>query len=43
MIEGEAIIADGQGNFSLESISIQPPQGDEVRVQIIAAGVCHTD
>ncbi len=43
MIKGEAIIADGKGNFNLEAISIYPPQGDEVLVKIKAAGVCHTD
>ena len=43
MIEGKAIIADGQGNFNLETISIHSPQEDEVLVQIKAAGVCHTD
>lgn len=43
MIKGKAIIADGKGNFNLETISIHPPQGDEVLVKIKAAGVCHTD
>lgn len=43
MIKGKAIIADGQGNFNLETITIHSPQNDEVLVEIKAAGVCHTD
>ena len=43
MIECKAAIADGKGNFSIENITVNDPQGDEVLVQIKAAGVCHTD
>ncbi len=43
MIKAKAIIADGKGAFSLEEITVDKPQGDEVLVEIKAAGVCHTD
>jgi Zn-dependent alcohol dehydrogenase len=39
----KAAIADGKGNFSIDNITIADPQGDEVLVQMQAAGVCHTD
>jgi S-(hydroxymethyl)glutathione dehydrogenase/alcohol dehydrogenase len=38
-----AAIADGKGSFSIGNIEIATPQGDEVLVQIKAAGICHTD
>jgi S-(hydroxymethyl)glutathione dehydrogenase/alcohol dehydrogenase len=38
-----AAIADGVGAFSLESIEVSDPQGDEVLVEIRASGICHTD
>ncbi|MGH8182448.1 MAG: zinc-binding dehydrogenase [Rhodanobacteraceae bacterium] len=40
---GSAILADGGGYFSLETIEVDPPAEGEVRVAIAAAGVCHTD
>ncbi|MDX1952563.1 MAG: alcohol dehydrogenase catalytic domain-containing protein, partial [Verrucomicrobiota bacterium] len=43
MIEGPAAIADGRGNFSIETIEVASPLGDELLVQIKAAGICHTD
>jgi len=43
MITSNAAIADGTGNFSIQQIHIDDPQGDEVLVQIKAAGICHTD
>jgi Zn-dependent alcohol dehydrogenase len=43
MIQCKAAIADGKGNFSIETIEVNPPQKDEVLVQIKASGVCHTD
>jgi len=43
MITSNAAIADGKGNFSIQQIHIDDPQGDEVLVQIKAAGICHTD
>jgi S-(hydroxymethyl)glutathione dehydrogenase/alcohol dehydrogenase len=43
MIHGKAAVADGKGNFSIEEIQIGEPDADEVLVQIMASGVCHTD
>lgn len=43
MINCKAAIADGKGNFSIETIEIFEPIGDEVLVKIKAAGICHTD
>jgi Zn-dependent alcohol dehydrogenase len=39
----QAAIANGKGDFSIETINVSDPQGDEVLVQIKASGVCHTD
>jgi Zn-dependent alcohol dehydrogenase len=43
MINCKAAIADGNGSFKIETISVSAPIGDEVLVQIKAAGICHTD
>ena len=43
MIHCKAAIAEGKGSFSIQEISVAEPQGDEVLVEIKAAGVCHTD
>ena len=43
MIECKAAITDGNGNFSIDTITVAPPREDEVLVRIAAAGVCHTD
>lgn len=43
MLQCKAAIATGQGNFSIQSIHIADPQGDEVLIEIKAAGICHTD
>jgi S-(hydroxymethyl)glutathione dehydrogenase/alcohol dehydrogenase len=42
-MQARAAIADGQGHFSLETIEVLEPLGDEVLVRIKAAGICHTD
>lgn len=39
----KAAIATGDGSFILDSIAVDDPQGDELLVEIRAAGVCHTD
>jgi Zn-dependent alcohol dehydrogenase len=39
----KAAIANGNGQFSIEPIHIADPQGDEILIQIKAAGICHTD
>jgi Zn-dependent alcohol dehydrogenase len=38
-----AAIADGNGNFSIEDISVASPLAGEVLVEMRAAGICHTD
>ena len=43
MIECKAAIADGEGNFVIGNIQVSQPFGDEVLVEIKAAGICHTD
>lgn len=43
MIEAKAAITDGFGNLTIDTITVMPPQQDEVLVEIKAAGVCHTD
>ncbi len=42
-MQARAAIADGGGHFSIEAIEVAPPLGDEVLVEIQAAGICHTD
>jgi Zn-dependent alcohol dehydrogenase len=42
-MQAQAAIADGNGQFALERIEVAEPIGDEVLVEIKAAGICHTD
>ncbi|MFM5323288.1 S-(hydroxymethyl)glutathione dehydrogenase/class III alcohol dehydrogenase [Aeromonas veronii] len=43
-IKCKAAIAWGPGQpLSIEEIEVMPPQAGEVRVRVIATGVCHTD
>lgn len=42
-MQAQAAIADGQGQFTLESVEVGHPIGDEVLVEMKAAGICHTD
>src|SRR5436190_19154275 len=42
-MDARAVITDGKGNFSVESIQVGDPQAGEVMVEIKASGVCHTD
>lgn len=43
-IKCKAAIAWGPGQpLSIEEIEVMPPQAGEVRVRIVATGVCHTD
>jgi S-(hydroxymethyl)glutathione dehydrogenase/alcohol dehydrogenase len=39
----KAAIANGKGGFIIDDIEVQEPQGDEVLVEMKAAGICHTD
>lgn len=43
MTRAAAAIADGRGGFSLETVEVSEPCGDEVLVEMRAAGICHTD
>lgn len=44
MIKSRAAIAWGPNqSLSIEEVDVMPPQAGEVRVRIIATGVCHTD
>lgn len=43
MHSSRAAIADGEGNFTIEEITVASPQPGEVLVRICAAGICHTD
>ncbi|GAA5188201.1 S-(hydroxymethyl)glutathione dehydrogenase/class III alcohol dehydrogenase [Ferrimonas gelatinilytica] len=43
-IKARAAVAWGPGQpLSIEEIDVMPPQKGEVRVRILASGVCHTD
>ena len=42
-MKAQAAIANGSGQFSLETIEVSEPIGDEVLVEMKAAGICHTD
>ncbi|MDB6052608.1 MAG: S-(hydroxymethyl)mycothiol dehydrogenase, partial [Verrucomicrobiales bacterium] len=39
----KAAIADGKGNFKIDSVEVGAPADGEVLVSIKAAGICHTD
>ncbi len=38
-----AVVRELGKPFRLEDIEVAPPRDDEVRVRIVAAGICHTD
>jgi Zn-dependent alcohol dehydrogenase len=37
-----AVVESGGAPFALESLELGAPQPDEVRVRIVASGICHT-
>lgn len=39
----KAAIADGKGSFVIDDIEVYEPEGDEVLIEMKAAGICHTD
>ncbi|WP_272998953.1 MULTISPECIES: S-(hydroxymethyl)glutathione dehydrogenase/class III alcohol dehydrogenase [unclassified Marinobacter] len=44
MIKSKAAIAWGPGQpLSVEEVDVMPPKAGEVRIKVIATGVCHTD
>ena len=42
-MDARAVLTDGKGKISVESIQVGDPQAGEVMVEIKASGVCHTD
>lgn len=42
-MQARAVITDGKGKYSVETIQVGDPQAGEVMVEIRASGVCHTD
>jgi len=44
MIKSKAAIAWGPGQpLSVEEVDVMPPKAGEVRIRVVATGVCHTD
>ena len=42
-MKAQAALANGTGQFTLETVDVAQPIADEVLVRIKAAGICHTD
>lgn len=42
-MKARAAISDGKGGFCIDTIEVDEPQANEVRIRPLAAGVCHTD
>src|SRR5438876_6084812 len=42
-MQAKAVITDGKGRFSVEEVEVGDPRPGEVRVDLKASGVCHTD
>ena len=40
---GAAVMRDGRGPFSIESLELGAPRADEALVRIVGCGICHTD
>ena len=38
-----AVLRDGSGAFTVETLTVGEPQANEVLVRVVAAGMCHTD
>jgi Zn-dependent alcohol dehydrogenase len=38
-----AVLEQAPGRFSVETLELEPPRRGEVRVRVVAAGVCHSD
>jgi len=43
IIHAKAAVADRNGSFTIGEIEVHPPQAGEVRVELKASGICHTD
>ena len=38
-----AVVREPHGPFRLEEITLEEPRADEMRVRILASGICHAD
>lgn len=38
-----AVVREAGGDFRIETLTLEEPRADEVRVRIVATGLCHTD
>ena len=43
MVSCKAALTNGDGHFFIDDIEVDEPEADEVRVKMMAAGLCHTD
>lgn len=43
MLQSKAIISNGKGEFELKTVQVGNPGPGEVRVKLMASGICHTD
>ena len=43
VISCKAALTNGDGRFFIDDIEVAEPEADEVRVKMMAAGLCHTD
>lgn len=41
--QAKAIVSNGRGTYSLQTVEVGLPQRGEVRVKLYASGICHTD
>lgn len=41
--QSKAIVSNGKGQFEQVTLTVMPPLEGEVRVKILASGLCHTD
>uniref|UniRef100_A0A8D2ME34 Alcohol dehydrogenase-like N-terminal domain-containing protein n=1 Tax=Zonotrichia albicollis TaxID=44394 RepID=A0A8D2ME34_ZONAL len=41
--ECRAAVAWAPGKLSVEEVEVAPPKAGEVRIKIVATGICHTD
>ncbi len=38
-----AAVVREKGRFALETVSLSPPRNDEILIEVVASGLCHTD
>jgi aryl-alcohol dehydrogenase len=37
-----AVVREKGGSFSIETLTLEGPRGDEVLVKVVTTGLCHT-